>query len=148
MNVYRITLLKWSNSLQGSGYPGRWNSKGRFVIYTSSSRALASLENIVHRSGEGLNGQFKIMVIDIPESVKIKSLELRKLPRDWYKYSNYKRRQIIGDQWVDDSKFCVLKVPSALINMESNYLINPSHRLFKSIKIKTIEEFVFDPRIK
>ena len=55
MEVFRITSTKWSTKLQASRYPAQWNSKGKFIIYASSSRALVSLENIVHRSSEGLN---------------------------------------------------------------------------------------------
>lgn len=148
MEVYRITLKKWSKSLKASGFPSRWNSKGVFVIYTSKTRALASLENLVHRSGEGLNKPFAVMRIDIPNSLKIKEIKPSKLSKNWYKYENYAECQKFGDQWIEQSKYPILKVPSAIIKMESNYLLNPNHEQFLKIKIVEIEDFNFDPRLK
>jgi RES domain-containing protein len=54
MEVYRISLARWTTALTASGNAARWNSKGKFVIYTASSAALACLENVVYRSGEGM----------------------------------------------------------------------------------------------
>lgn len=148
MEVYRITLKKWSKILKASGFPSRWNSKGVFVIYTSSTRALASLENLVHRSGEGLNKVFRTMQIEIPNSLKVQEIKQSQLSSNWFKYENYNECQKLGDKWIEDSKYPILKVPSAIIKMEHNYLLNPNHNQFQKIKIKTIEEFQFDPRLK
>ncbi len=148
MQVFRITLSRWAKKLQASGYPARWNSKGKFLIYTSNSRALASLENLAHRSGEGLNHLFSTMVIDIPKSVKTKETKLSSLPKNWFEYEQYAVCQAIGDKWLEDGKQCVLKVPSAIIKMEHNYLLNPNHPDFKKIKIVSVEKFDFDPRLK
>ena len=67
MHVFRISTF---SKLIASGNPARWNSKGNYVIYTSTNRALACLENIVHRSGEGLENKFKILTIEIPDIIK------------------------------------------------------------------------------
>lgn len=79
MQVYRIALMNWSTSLRGAGFPGRWNSEGKYVVYTSGSKALASLENSVHRSGGGLNSVFKVMVIDIPVDLAITEIKVEQL---------------------------------------------------------------------
>ena len=78
MLVYRITTKELSTFLAASGNSARWNTKGNNVIYTSSSRALACLENIVHRSGEGLNKIFKVVIIEIPAFVQIKKIQINK----------------------------------------------------------------------
>lgn len=148
MLVYRISLSKWSKKLTASGYPARWSSKGKFVINTASTRALAYLENVVHRSGEGLNENFKVMVIEIPSRVKIKEIKIEKLSPKWFEFESYSDCQKIGDQWIEDSEYGVMKVPSSIIKREYNYLINVNHKDFKYIKLKAVEEFVFDPRIK
>jgi len=147
MEVYRLTLAKWSNTLQPSGYAGRWNSNGYYMLYTSSTIALASLENLVHRSGEGLNRNFKTIEIHIPSKLKIEEIKINNLPNKWYKYENYRLCQTIGDDWVAGLNSVILKVPSAIIKKEANYLINPKHKDFEKISIKNIEEFKFDPRL-
>ena len=81
MNVYRITQIQFSNSLTASGLAARWNYGGSFVIYTAESRSLACLENLVHRSGEGRNDLFKIMVIEIPDKLSVEKIELASLKK-------------------------------------------------------------------
>jgi len=148
MEVYRITVKKWSTSLKGSGYPARWNSKGKYLTYTSNSRALASLENIVHRSGEGLNQVFKVMVIDIPDDLKVSEIKAADLKNEWFSYELYNYCQRLGDEWIDACETPILKVPSAIIKQEFNYLLNQAHPDFKKICISGVEEFDFDPRLK
>jgi len=113
MEVYRITLKKWANDLVASGHSGRWNSKGKYVEYTSSSRALVSLENIVHRSREGLNNTFKSIVKSIPNNIKIKELHFKKLSKFWFKYENYRLCQAIGDSWLKESKTAVSAISNS-----------------------------------
>jgi RES domain-containing protein len=145
MTAYRITTRALSSMLNASGNPARWNSKGNYVIYTSSSRALACLENIVHRSGEGLNKLFRVVIIEIPDKIKIKKIILKS---KWFEYKNYHITQTIGDLWLSKLQTCVLQVPSAIIKEEYNYLINPAHPDYKFIKILKTERFELDIRLK
>jgi RES domain-containing protein len=147
MKVYRITLAKWAGSLEGSGRAARWNSNGFYVVYTASSRALACLENIVHRHSIGRNEAFKIASIDIPERLTIADIDLAALPPNWTDYIQYPACQVLGNQWLESNKTPVLRVPSALIPEEFNYLINLRHPDTKDIKIPLVEPFSFDERL-
>lgn len=150
MQVYRITLAKWADSLYASGNAARWNSKGQLVIYTASSRALACLENVVHRSGEGLQQVFKVMLIDVPESLGILEISPEELPLGWNKSTmdGYEICQHIGNEWLNQNQFPLLKVPSAIIPKEYNFLINVRHPDFRHITLLGQENFEFDNRIK
>lgn len=147
MKVYRITLAEYSDRLFASGRPARWNSKGVFVIYAASSRSLACLENVVHRSGEGLNGLFRTMVIDIPSEIEILETAHRDLPSDWKAFENQYLTRQIGDYWVRTGESAVMKVPSVIIPEEHNFIINPAHPDFSKIKLLESSEFLFDPRL-
>ena len=147
MEVYRITLSKWAGKLVGSGYPARWNSKGRFVVYTAGSRSLATLENLVHRSGAGLNKNFKVITIHIPKEIKVKSIRQNSLEKNWTRFNKVSETRNRGDHWIDSKTSAVLKVPSAIIPDESNYLLNPAHPDFFKIQILKTEAFVFDSRL-
>ncbi|MEX0904883.1 MAG: RES family NAD+ phosphorylase [Balneolaceae bacterium] len=147
MLVYRITTAKWARHLTGSGYPARWNSRGKFVIYTAGSRALACLENLVHRSGEGFNALFKISVINIPDSVSRENLYTKQLRDNWNLHSSYTYCQEIGNRWLDEKRSCILQVPSSIIAEEQNILINPVHPEFGDIYIQSTGEFLFDNRL-
>lgn len=147
MQLFRITTAKWAGKLSGSGYPARWNSKGTYMIYTASTRALACLENLVHRSGEGLNGNFKITVIGAPDTASIKEIKLADLPENWFKTSSVPACRAIGDQWIEFGSSLLLRVPSAIIRDEHNLLINPMHPDFKDVTVQEIVDFTFDERL-
>jgi len=147
MVVYRITLAKWAESLTGSGYPARWNPKGYRVVYCAGSRALACLENLVHRSGEGLNESFKVTAVHIPDSVSIESINVNDLPSGWHNVYGSPICQAIGKKWLDDQRSCALRVPSSIIQDEWNVLLNPNHHEFKTISIESVRNFSFDERL-
>jgi RES domain-containing protein len=136
--------------LSASGNPNRWNSRGNYVIYAASNRALACLENVVHRSGEGLNGRFKVMVIEIDDAVAVEKIAINSLPGNWHRRASYPVCQKIGDAWYYSGKSAVLEVPSAVIMQEKVFLINTNHIDFRENKIRLVnlEEFTFNPRIK
>ncbi len=146
MIVFRITTEKWSKSLTASGNAARWNAKGSFVIYTAESRSLACLENLVHRSGEGNNALYKVMVIEIPDDLLVQSIESNSLKKNWFSIDNYIYCQSQAAGWLKEFSGAILKVPSVIIKKEHNYLINPNHPDFKKIKLKGVEDFDFDNR--
>lgn len=147
MIVYRITTAKWADTLTGSGFPARWNPRHVHVVYTAGSIALACLENLVHRSGEGVNLNFRLIEIEIPESVSVTNISVQELPDKWYTMSGYPACQQIGRDWVEKSESCLLRVPSSIITDETNVLINPNHTEFEKISIQDIREFSFDERL-
>jgi len=148
MQVYRIALAKYAIDLIASSRAARWNLNDTEMIYTAGSRSLACLENVVHRNQIGLNQAFKVMTIEVPDDIKILTADLKKLPVNWTEYQNIPLTQQIGEEWIIEEKSALLKVPSSIIFAEYNYLINPKHPDFKSIKILKSESFVFDRRIK
>ena len=148
MLVYRITKTAYANRLVASGGAARWNRAGQFVLYTAATRALACLENVVHRSGEGLTADFRVMIIDVPDSLSVDIVPMDALPVDWYDFQRYEICQQIGGEWLQQSRSAVLTVPSAIIPNESNYLLNPAHPDFGRITLLRTEQFIFDPRIK
>jgi len=120
--------------------------RGDFVIYTAESRSLACLENLVHRSGEGANNLYKVMIIEIPEAVATDTIALSSLKKDWYTIDNYIYCQAIGNKWLNENRTAVLKVPSVIIKKEHDFLINPNHPDFQKIKLTGNEDFDFDNR--
>ncbi len=148
MLVFRITTAKWADKLTGSNQPARWNSAEKNVLYAAQSRSLACLENVVHRDKKGLNQFFKVVVIEIPDTVSIKSIETTNLINDWSDFKNIGYTRNLGDDWYSSLESCLLKIPSAIIDKEFNYLINTKHPDFQQIKIIEIEDFNFDSRIK
>lgn len=148
MLVYRIALEKFSNSLVASGRAARWNSNDVAMIYTASSTSLACLENVVHRNQLGLSKNFMLMTIDIPDDLEINVINLEDLPKDWKDFNQLPYTQNLGNKWIEELKTPIFKIPSSIINLESNYIINPKHPDFQKIKLIKREPFMFDERIK
>jgi RES domain-containing protein len=147
MIVFRIALAKYANKLIASGNAARWNSKDVKVIYTAESRALACLENVVHRNSRGLQENFKIIIVEIPDNLKI-TIITSDLIEDWKSFANIPFTQELGDKWVKDASSAILRVPSVIVPEEHNYILNPAHEDFKKIKYIGNEPFQFDSRIK
>lgn len=146
MKVFKICRKQYAN-LSASGIENRWNRKGQFVIYTAESRSLATLEMLAHRSGIMPTTPYQMMIIDIPEE-EIKQVLISDLPRKWNKLDAYPSLQAIGSDWYEDKETLILKVPSAIVTQEYNYIIHTGHPLFVSkIKIVSLEDFYWDDRI-
>jgi len=152
MHTYRIGQTKYARDRVGSGVDGRWNLAGQYVIYTGGSLALSCLEKLAHTTGTSLYaGDFSVTIFDIPNILKIKEItinELIKLNADWHKVINYPITQNVGSTWLQNQDTAVLKVPSAIIELEYNYLFNPAHPDFQRIKISAVNKFTFDSRLK
>ena len=93
MIVYRIVFHELAGSLKASGRPARWNSADHKMIYSAGSVSLACLENVVHRSSEGLSGLFKILVIEIPDDLYFDEIRISDLPENWADFTNVNNNQ-------------------------------------------------------
>lgn len=150
MIVFRLSKSKFANDLSGKGAEksgGRWNSKGTALVYTSASRALCTTEIAVHTPLGNLPLDYTIISIEIPDDIRIQEFASADLPADWKSIPHAHSTQEIGDRFVTDEIFAVLKVPSVIVQDEYNYLINPAHEDSRKIKIKAIEPFNFDERL-
>src|ERR1700744_657505 len=104
MLVYRIILARYSSALIASGRAARWNPNDIDVIYTASSRSLACLENVVHRSKFGLNNAFDIQIIEIPDTLKIKNILLKDLKENWTDFDQTVVTQHLGQEWIKNKE--------------------------------------------
>lgn len=148
MLVYRITHKNYSKELSAAALRGRWNTSGKKVIYCAESIPLAFLENMVRRQGAGFNDDFKIMIIEIPDNLKITVINVPDLADGWRDFEDYSKCQPFGDQWYEEGKTTVLKVPSAVLPDCSNYLLNTVHADFRRIQLIETTNLIPDPRIE
>ena len=149
MEVFRLSKDKYAYELSGYGaslYGGRWNSKGIEIVYTSGNRSLAMAEVLVHLSKNLIPDNYKIITIDIPDDLRINEIYEEILPINWNVFPPSIKTQIIGNEFISQNKYSVLKVPSAITKGDFNFLLNPYNIDFKKIKIINIENFSFDRR--
>jgi RES domain-containing protein len=149
MEVFRISRAKFANALTASGVANRWNMDGEYVIYAGSSRSLSTLEMVVHRGGIMPQETYKVMVIHIHDHDHLyKQIYIKDLPEDWRLDTAYINTQPVGSKWYNSQETLVLKVPSAIIPHEYNYVINTKHTAFtNSIRLVSVEDYFWDPRL-
>lgn len=128
-------------------FGGRWNSKGRRAVYASSSLALALLEILVHIDPSRAVPELVAIPIEIPcgmiEQGPHSSLGGLGHGLPW----PLKQTRQIGDHWLAGAKRAVLQIPSAIIPIESNYLLHPAHPEFTQCRIGEPEPLPLDTRL-
>ncbi len=141
MRVWRVTRRSFAlNPLSGEGaarFGNRWNSKGVRVAYTSTSRALAVLEMLVHVTRETVPNDTVLIPIEVPDELVD---ELEEFPEGWSEYPYRNSTRALGDRWIRELRSAALLVPSAVLHQEKNLLINPKHPEFARIRVGPAED--------
>lgn len=117
------------------------------MVYTSATLSLAALELLVHVDRDLLPSDLVQIEFDLPDDLPMKRFEVGRLPSNWRRYPAPGALQRIGAGWVEQGKTAVLRVPSAVIPDEDNYLLNPAHEGIRRISLIRRRAFVLDPRL-
>jgi len=148
--AWRITKRKHlKTAFSGSGarkYGGRWNSPGTAIVYTAQTQSLAVLEMLVHLGGPELLQRYVLIGVEIEERL-VREVEISELPRNWRANPAPAALRRFGDDWVARGTSAVLRVPSALVPVENNFLINPAHADFRKLVVRDAIGFEFDERL-
>lgn len=150
MQVYRIAKNQYLKDLSGLGarlYGGRWNHKGTGMIYTSESRALATVEFLVHVPLSIAPSDLGLATIQIPDEITLKEIPISDLPGNRRDYPAPTKQAEIGTEWATKNESLLLRVPSAVVDHEFNILINPFHPDMKELTILQIETYTFGKRL-
>jgi len=127
-------------------FGGRWNSPGTAVVYTAGSTSLAVLELLVHLDAVDALKGYCLFRAAFDETL-VERIESHALPRGWADAVPRTEVRAFGDQWVEEGRSAVLRVPSAVVPHEWNYLLNPRHDNFRDITISKRQRLVLDPRL-
>ena len=150
--VWRISHKKHiDTAVKGEGARrgrGRWNSPGTALIYTSATLSLAAMETLVSMEIENFGNIFLAIGVKIPDNFPIKQLDESLLPSNWRDTPPPRVLASLGDRWFTSKSTAVLRVPSATIPHEYNYLINPLHPDFEKISIYPPQAFILDRKMK
>jgi RES domain-containing protein len=150
MVVFRIAAARYIRDLSGEGarlYGGRWNKKGTAALYTAGNRALSAVEYLVHMDFPRVPKDTSIASLELPDNCVIDSAELDSLPPDWTVYPGPIELQDIGTAWLKSLSALALRVPSAVIRGDFNYVLNPVHPDMQNVKVLEVENFLYDPRL-
>lgn len=89
-----------------------------------------------------------LVTVALPDDASILTIDPLTLPADWRGFPSIDTMADITHQWIIDGKHWLLKVPSAPSPTEFNYLLNPLHLEHATLKLVSVEPYVFDTRLK
>ena len=147
MILYRLSTAKWAKDISGEGsrlFGGRFNPKGMAALYTSENISLCILEILVRASKITIPDDYTLITLEIPET-KIDEIHLKKLKKDWASETQY--TQGIGEDFLKNNAALCLKVPSAIVPLEHNFILNPAHKEFKKVSLQSTELLLLDKRL-
>jgi len=150
VRAWRITKSKHAGTaFTGIGaktFGGRWNSPGTAIVYAAGSTSLAILEMLVHLQSHELMNRYVVFELTFDEALVTDALPTM-LPKTWRRTPAPASARRIGDDWISGAASAVLRLPSAIVPVESNYLLNPAHPDFERIVIGPKRAIEFDPRL-
>ena len=147
MIVFRIFNELYKEDISGNGAAingSRWNSKGTRMVYTGEYISLVILESLVHLRTVDIPKKQYLLQIELPDS-DFSEVKQSKIKDNWQQHLNY--TQWMGDQFILANQSLILKVPSAIVPQEHNFLINPLHAEFKKVKVIKTELLELDKRL-
>ena len=148
LTTYQICKTKYAAAIfDGEGafrFGGRWNSRGTRLLYTAGNLSLTVLEMLVHLNNEGVLLSYSYATVEFDENLILPVEEFRSLPANWSDSPPPLEIQRIGDEWASGNSSVVLKVPTSVVPVEFNYLINIRHSEFSKVRLGEPKTFTFD----
>lgn len=152
--VYRIQTDSNRNSiLDGVGAQlrgGRWNVRGRPLVYTSTTPELCFLDYMVHLDGTPLTDLPPLILctISIPDNA-VQSLDVTQLPAGWNNphITPTALARFMDQQFRHFQTLCIA-IPSAVVPLSPSrhVLIDPLHSLRSQCSVLSIDPYFIDPR--
>lgn len=151
MVVYRVIIEKFKDSvLSGIGaekFGGRWNEVGTRAVYCSENISLALLEYYVHSVNiNNLPSQLLVAKIEFPDRLKI--IEPKELPENWNQYPYSSQTSAVFTNEVIMQGAFALRVPSSIVGLEHNIILNPLHKEFGTVEIVELLKLPLDDRLR
>lgn len=150
MRAWRISKAKRAADLSGLGAAiegGRWNEAEAAAVYLGLSPAICCLETFVHQTQRPVI-PMKITELQLPEDAELYLEPSEKeLPVGWAALPADKPSMSFGTDWLNRGSHLGLIVPSAVLPLERNIVLNPRHPAISRVKISRIMDFTYDDRL-
>lgn len=151
MFVYRVANIKYKEStLSGIGAEkvgGRWNKVGTRAVYCSENISLALLEYYVHSENIALlPKEILVAKIEFPDEFTIE--ELKDFPEKWNQYPYSSKTATVFTDLAKNHDFFALKVPSTIVGLEHNIILNPLYKEFGRVEVVEFIKLPIDERLK
>ena len=146
-----VKASRAESAFDGEGafrFGGRWNSRGHRAVYASSTLSLALLEILVHLDPAAQVPKLVALSVRVPltdiKTFKPPTAQVDAMSFPW----DLRQTREYGDHWRQTARSPALRVPSSIVPIESNFLINPQHPGFKKYTISAPQPFLIDQRLR
>lgn len=150
MLAWRIAKAARASDLSGRGAAiegGRWNDQDVPAVYMGLTPAICCLETFVHADGEP-SFPLKITCFELPSDPALfLAVDASSLPAGWASLPADRPSMEFGTAWLKANTHLGLIVPSAVLALERNVVINPNHPAVSDIKVVEVYDFIYDPRM-
>jgi RES domain-containing protein len=116
-------------------------------VYTAESRALATVEYLVHVPLSLVPRDLSLVTLQLPDAIPWTTVALADLPANWRDYPAPSALADLGAQWASAQETLALRVPSAVVAQEYNVLLNPLHPDMSHVTIVQVDPYQFAPRL-
>lgn len=150
MIAWRIAKAKRAGDLSGIGAAfegGRWNDVDVPAVYMGLSPAICSLETFVHATGYP-QIPLKITGFVLPgdEALYVEP-KVGDLPEGWSAVPSDRPSMAFGTTWLKSKSHLGLIVPSAVLPLERNVVLNPAHPAIAQVRVDAQFDFMYDDRM-
>jgi RES domain-containing protein len=145
MILWRISRHRELNGRGGILFAGRWHFAGAPVVYLAESPAGALIETCVHTSVNDVPPSFTLLKISGPDLL-FEEIQMSSLNRGWTDRVEITRE--LGSAWLRRGRGALLRVPSALVPVTPNFVLNPLHADAKLLQVEDSFVYPFDERLK
>jgi RES domain-containing protein len=141
MRIYRIHPASRNAADFGGSLivAGRWNPAGTAMLYCSTALSLACLEILVHMNADEIPPGCAFSTGELAATPDIADFRGRLLDDD--------ATRRYGHTWALSQRSMAILVPSVVIPIEFNVLLNPTHSGFGEVQWSAPKVFGFDRRL-
>lgn len=147
MQLWRISNHADLSGIGGLHGSGRWHTQGLPVVYLGENPALCMLETLVHLDlrADEVPSEYQLIGVDVDARVVPMVLPDDLLHADWR--SDFSLTRAVGDEFLRSNQSALLRVPSALVSQQFNYLLNPAHEDALFLTISSVTRHPYDKRL-
>jgi RES domain-containing protein len=150
VEAFRITRRRYAavafNGVGARRTGGRWHPRGAAVAYASEHLSLAALEYLVHVDPEDAPGDLVSIRIDVPDDL-VEAVDINRLPSNWRTEPAPLELAELGRRWLERHASLALRVPSAVVPSEFNFVIDSQSPALARCTIAAPQPFSFDSRL-
>lgn len=150
MLVWRIAKARFATDLSGQGaalFGGRWNHMEHRALYFGTTAAICALETFIHAT-EVPRFALKLVKLKLPDEPALYwEPDNAELPKGWDAKPPDSPSMDFGTAWLEENRQLGLLLPSSVLRIERNLMLNPEHPAARQIEIVSVTDFSYDSRM-